>query len=109
LEYLTDEPVSTQIPLLVDPNSRFTHGWAQNYEQEKTPGGIAWGLKNGPMVRIQLNGPVQMRAFNESLSLLVNPEDPDFDYPPGHYIPFPMAIVEVEMQDGYFLRLERLP
>jgi hypothetical protein len=25
------------------------------------------------------------------------------------YVPFPMAITGVEMQDGYFLRLERLP
>jgi len=50
-----------------------------------------------------------MRAFNETLDLLANPEDPDFSYPPGHYVPFPMAVAEVEMQDGYFLRLERLP
>lgn len=61
------------------------------------------------MVRIQAEGPITMRAFNESLYLLTNPEDPDFAYPPGHFIPFPMAVVEVEMQDGYFLRLERLP
>jgi hypothetical protein len=27
----------------------------------------------------------------------------------GQIIPFPLAIAEVEMQDGYFLRLERLP
>jgi hypothetical protein len=61
------------------------------------------------MVRIQAEGSITMRAFNESLSLLGSPEDPDFDYPPGHYVPFPMAIAETEMQDGYFLRLERLP
>jgi hypothetical protein len=61
------------------------------------------------MVSVQTRGLITMRAFNELLSLLANPEDPDFDYPPGHYVPFPMAIAEVEMQDGYFLRLERLP
>ena len=61
------------------------------------------------MVSVQTEGRITMRAFNESLDLLASPEDPDFDYPAGHYIPFPMAIAEVEMQDGYFLRLERLP
>ena len=123
VDYQTQEPVTTQIPLLVDPNSRFTPGWAQEYTQQNTPGGIAWGLQNGPMVSIQfenaaLSLPVPERvskgiittwAFNESLSLLSTPEDPDFEYPPGHYIPFPMAVAEVEMQDGYFLWLERLP
>jgi hypothetical protein len=109
VKYQTQEPVITQIPLLVDPGTRFTPGWAGKYVQEKTPGGIAWGLVNGPMVTIQIQSPASMRAFNESLSLLADPEDPDFDYPAGHYVPFPLAIAEIEMHDGYFLRLERLP
>jgi hypothetical protein len=97
--YQTQEAVITQIPLLVDPGTRFTPGWAQNYVKEETPDGIAWGLENGPMVRIQFEGPVAMRAFNESLSMLANPEDPDFDYPAGHFVPFPMAIIDIQM-DG---------
>jgi hypothetical protein len=107
--YQTQGPVITQIPLLVDPDTRFTPGWAGKYVQAKTLGVVAWGLEDGPMVKILADGPVEMRAFNESLSLLAGPEDPDFDYPPGHYVPFPMAVAEVEMGDGYFLRLERLP
>lgn len=109
VEYQTQETVVTQIPLLVEPESRFLPGWAEAYVQEKTPDGIAWGLRNGTIVRIQAEGVVTMRAFNESLSLLAGPEDPDFDYPPGHTLPFPLAVAEVEVQDGYFLRLERLP
>jgi len=109
VKYQTQKPVTVQIPLLVDPETRFTPGWAEKYVQEKTPGGVAWGLEYGPMVRIQTEGTITIRAFNESLDLLTIPEDPDFEYPPGHYFPFPMAIAEVEMQDGYFLWLERLP
>ncbi len=109
VEYRTVDPVITQIPLLVDPWTRFTPGWAEKYVQQNTPGGVAWGLENGPMVNIQTDGPMTMRTFNEALDLLAIPEDPDFEYPSGHFVPFPMAIVEVEMQDGYVLRLERLP
>lgn len=117
VEYQTREPVRAQIPLLVEPLARFTPGWAQRYVQKKTPEGITWGLVNGPMVSLHakhatLSLPeeaLRIRAFNDSLPLLSVPEDPDFDYPAGHYIPFPLAIAEVEMQDGYFLRLERLP
>jgi hypothetical protein len=127
VEYQTQQPVKTQIPLLVEPETRFTPGWAEQYIQEKTPGGIAWGLRNGPLVSVQFTkialrprsaalhwggqaqGGIDFQTFNDSLSLLAAPEDPDFSYPPGHYLPFPLAVVEVEMQDGYFLRLERLP
>jgi hypothetical protein len=104
--YRAREPVTTQIPLLVEPGTRFTPDWAGKYIQETTPGGVAWGLGNGPMVRVQAQGQITMRAFNESLSLLAGPEGPDFSYPAGHYVPFPMAVVEVEARAGSILRLE---
>ncbi len=99
IAYQTQEPVTTQIPLLVDPDSRFTPGWAGNYIRQNTPDSITWGLKNGPKVEIQSTGDMKFHAFNESLSLLKAPEDPDFEYPPGHYVPFPMAVAEIKM-DG---------
>ena len=73
VDYQTQEPVTTQIPLLVDPNSRFTPGWAQEYTQQNTPGGIAWGLQNGPMVSIQfenaaLSSPVPERVSKGTIS-----------------------------------------
>jgi hypothetical protein len=109
VRYQTEDPVVVEIPLLVDPDVRFTPGWANRYMQQNTPGGVAWGLEDGPMVNIHFKGEITLRAFNELLDLLATPEDPDFEYPPGHYVPFPMAVTEVKMDDGYFLRLERLP
>ena len=105
VKYRTQESIETQIPLLVDPGTRFTPGWAQKYVKKNTSGGVAWGLVNGPMVSIQLEGvalsqskgAITLRAFNESLSLLATPEDPDFEYPPGHYVPFPMAIADLKI------------
>jgi len=109
VSYQTQEPVTVEIPLLVDPDTRFTPGWADRYVQETTPNRIRWGLENELMVDIQTQGVVSMRTFNEDLSLLQGPENPDYSYPPGHYVPFPIAVVDVEMQDGYFLRVERFP
>jgi hypothetical protein len=99
ITYQMQEPVLTQVPLLVDPWTRFTPGWAENYVSKTTPNGIRWGLKNGPMVEIQTEASVEMRAFNKSLDLLTNPEDPDFAYPPGHYVPFPMAILSTDIPE----------
>jgi hypothetical protein len=107
--YQTQGPVTTQISLLLDPDSRFTPGWAGNYTQQNTSGGIAWGLKNGPMVKIQFAGEITFHAFNEPLSLLNTPEDPDFEYPPGHYIPFPMAVAEIKMDGSSTVQLTISP
>jgi hypothetical protein len=104
VKYKIQDSVVTQIPLLVDPWIRFTPGWVDQYVLQNTPGGIAWGLGNGPMVNIRFEnvvlsltkGDITLSAFNDSLSLLETPEDPDFDYPPGHYIPFPMAVLDLE-------------
>jgi hypothetical protein len=120
VEYQTQEPVRTQIPLLVDPEVRFTPDWAEKYRGENPPGGVNWGLVDGLRISIQVEnialrhrsccehagarrqaqGDITILAFNESLPLLSSPEDPDFDYPPGHYVPFPMAIAEIKMDGG---------
>ena len=97
VRYQTDDSVIVQIPLLVDPDVRFTSGWAEKYIGETTINGIRWGLEDGPKVEIRADGPVTMRAFNQDLSLLQSPEGPNFSYPPGHYVPFGMAIAEIKM------------
>ncbi len=94
------ETVMTQIPLLVEPNTRFTPGWTGQYVRETFAGEVAWGLAGGPVIRIQAQGQVRLRAFDEALPFLTAPEDPDFPYPAGHYVPFPMAIVDVRIQPG---------
>ncbi len=98
VSYHGPEAVKTQISLLVEPETRFTPGWAEKYRQEVSPGEIAWGLVNGPMLRIQAQGQMTIRAFSESLPFLTGPEDPDFSYPAGHYLPFPMAVVELTLE-----------
>jgi len=107
VKYQTQEPVTTQIPLLVEPGSRFMPGWAERYVGQSAPGGVVWGVENGPMISVQAEGAVTMWAFNESLSVLSSPEDPDYGYPPGHYIPFSMAVVEVGISGDYSLSIER--
>jgi len=104
-QYRAQTAVTTQIPLLVDPDSRFSPGWAEMYSRQQTPNGVRWGLMNGMMVEIQAPAPIEMRAFNEALSLLTFPEDPDASYPLGYYVPFPMAVVEIRLEDDDTLRL----
>jgi hypothetical protein len=87
-----------QIPLAVAPEMRFQPGWMGQYEETKIPQGFIWGIADGPKVEIRSSGEISSHKFQDSQLLLGKPEDPDFGYPPGHFIPFPMVILDLSAQ-----------
>jgi hypothetical protein len=44
-------------------------------------------------------------AFNDTLDSLSGPEDPNQEFPPGHYLPFPMAVADYRLEDGSVVEL----
>jgi hypothetical protein len=97
---------ATHIPLIVDPSSRFSPGWADHYHLERSGDAIRWGLDNGPMVRIQAQGAsISADTFLDSRDLMALPEDPNAEFPPGHYLPFPMAMLTLTSNGGYFVSI----
>ncbi|PWB52975.1 MAG: hypothetical protein C3F13_10150 [Anaerolineales bacterium] len=99
----------TLIPLAVDPWTRFTPDWGKLYFLEKSNRSSTWGLHSGIRVRISSSVPISTYAFNDTFSMMSKPEDPNFDYSPGHYLPFPMAVVEVDNSDEYSISVDILP
>jgi hypothetical protein len=85
------------IPLVVSPQSRFMPGWSGKYRLNSGPGGIGWGLASGPMVWIQATGSPHFSATSclDGAKLLSAPEDPNFAYPAGIALPFPMALIHL--------------
>jgi hypothetical protein len=46
--------------------------------------------------RIELHqGEMASYSYLDSFDLLAKSEDPNFDYPPGHYLPIPFSVVEI--------------
>ena len=87
-------PVDTQIPLVVDPQSRFVSGWAERYALQRAPGRLGWGPASGPTVWVAVSGSsyLSLSSVFDARALLLNPEDPNLEYPPGVYLPFQMAM-----------------
>jgi hypothetical protein len=50
-------------------------------------------------VSIQISGG-SLFAFNDTLEYLGKLEDPDQEFPPGHFLPLPMAVVDFQMTDN---------
>lgn len=89
---------SLRLPLLLDPWTRFTPGWAARYAVSPGPQ-AAWRL-NGAL-EVRLEGPLlRLDTFLNSRSLFDHPENPDLDYAPGHYLPFPLAVAALPLHSG---------
>jgi hypothetical protein len=95
IENLTSELFTARIPLVVDPWIRFTSGWGDRYAQTYTQFGWQWGIVSGENVELRTQNEFIGYAFTDTHEIMAYPEDPNYDYPPGHYLPFPMALVEI--------------
>lgn len=84
------------IPLALDPWFRYYPGWGKRYHKEIIPRGYAWYVDGGPRVEIQSDHPMEFYSFIDAYPYFINQEDPNRSYPPGHYLPFPMAIARVK-------------
>ncbi len=101
--YRSSSPVDVLLPLAVDPAAFFFGGAA--YRGALDSEGWRWGPVDGPQVALSAGIPFSIRAFNASWPLLNMPEDPDLDYPAGHYTPFPLAIVMLEGAGDFSISL----
>lgn len=88
-------PLRISIPLAIDPQLLFQPGWVELYYSQKLADSFIWGVQGGTSVKILTTGTISAYDFTESSPFLNNPENPDLDYPPGHFLPFPLALVEI--------------
>ncbi len=111
LTYTQNAGAPVTIPLLLDPWRRTSPGWAGAYRMEHRDGGLVWGVypPDGEPFTVSVTAPGEIRAltFLESRPFLERPEDPNLDYPPGHGVPFPMAILSAQA-DGDFTILVQM-
>jgi len=84
------------IPLILDPWMRFTPGWGNIYQVKDT----AWMVENGPAITINTSADFNIHPFSTLSSFANTPEDPNFNFPPGHFLPIPMALIEVSHQQS---------
>jgi hypothetical protein len=106
VEYESASPMTVQISLGLDPWRRFFPGWGDVYQESVTTDGWEWTLESGPQVTVTSSGTVTARAFTASRSYLSAVEDPNYEYPPGHFIPFPLALVEINSDDNFYIQLD---
>jgi hypothetical protein len=92
---------NSYIPLVIDPWFRYTSGWGNFYIKKSESFNVHWGITSGEMVEIRSTNPLNMFSFNDTRAALSYPEDPNYDYMRGHYLPFPMSVAEISPTENY--------
>ena len=105
---LADYKISAQIPSLTthisiahDPWKRFLPGWKEQYNHVTFPNGLEWQLKENLLVRIQTSASLSSSDFLDSLQFLSKMENPNLDYPFGHFLPFPITLIQIQANEDF--------
>ena len=107
ISQLTSGPVQKlQIPILFDPWLRFSPGWANNYSRNSNDNEIIWSFAGKTSVVLRSSTQLHVSDFLESRDFFSSEEDPNFDYPKGHFLPFPLALVDIIGYRDFQVRLE---
>jgi hypothetical protein len=99
-------PINTKIPLALDPWRRFEQGWADAYRLEEGREGLSWLIAPGVYVTVHNSALLTLHSFIDSQGLLSSPEDPNRDYPSGHFTPFPLIIVELYSEGDFYTQID---
>ena len=108
IDYVTSRPLTLQLPLALDPWIRFEPGWGEYYTGSVTEEGYTWSLGPELHLLVRTNLPFNTYPFNESHPMFRRVEDPNYAYPPGHYLPFPVSLVEIQGSRNFTIEIKLL-
>ena len=103
VHYQGPGPVSTLIPLAVDPQ-RYYSG-PVNYRATLAPHAWTWGLTGGSSVEVSSDATLSAEAFTAAIPFLSSSEDPNLDYPKGDYLPFPLSLVTIQSSGNFSVEI----
>jgi hypothetical protein len=105
VDYRTEKMIEVQVPLVLDPEHRFSPGWRESYQVEIGENKMVWYLQGGPRLELYSEKALVVRSFIDSRDSILAPENPNFEFPPGHFLPFPMVLAELTAQGEFTLKL----
>jgi hypothetical protein len=65
-------------------------------------------LEGGDQLQVQLAGArFQVNSTADSLQWMPQSENPDRSYPPGHFLPYPLTVLEIQSDGDFSILVQR--
>jgi hypothetical protein len=109
VNYSSSEPISVQIPIVIDPWNRFSPNWRENFNCGPIKNGYSCKVTDDTRAEILSNSAISAHSFTDSYSHLQIPEDPNLNYPAGHYLPFPMVLLDLDSTNSFSVVIQSVP
>jgi hypothetical protein len=93
----------TRIPLALEPQAFFAG--PVEYRPSLAPHTWQWIRLGGLKVEVHTDAHLSAQGFVSSFPFLSLPEDPNLDYPAGHYYPFPLSVVTIEGEGNFIVQI----
>ena len=106
VDYSAPGGINSLIPVAINPWLRFSPGWSEAIGISPLEDGYRIGHQDSTFLDISADSALEIRSFIDTSSLLARPEDPNYDYPAGHYLPFPLSVIAFEDQGNFSIRLQ---
>lgn len=95
--------IQTQIPLTLGSIHSNPHIWEDCLFQTKSF--LNPACPHLPVIKIS-GATSRIQTFLESYTWMQQPENPSFEYPPGHYLPFGLTVLKIQSEDEFAVSLQ---
>ena len=104
-----DSSRELSIPFVLDPWLRFNSNWTNRYIFENLD--HFWLLSATDEVSIHFYSSFEptITSFLTPWNAMLYPEDPNYDYTLGYFLPFPMTLVEVQISGTSTIDIQLVP
>ena len=103
VQYQAPGPVSTRIPLAVDPQQYYSR--PVDYRATRVPHAWTWSLTGGSSMEVRSDASLSAEGFISAIPFLSLSENPNLDYPKGDYLPFPLSLVTIQSEGNFSVEI----
>jgi len=105
-----ENDTSLEIPLLLNPSRLRQPTWRLAYRQFVGKHRISWSLHEGPGISVTTdNVPMSFSSFLDSPAYMMGEENPNLEAAQGHFLPFPMALITIDLKEDVHITLKFQP
>ena len=90
-----------QIPIILDPWKRYEKNWKTNFNYRKDDRTVTFKINKNNFLQINLSVPFSIDSFLDSEETFQKPENPNYDYPAGNLLPYPLSKITLNTNNNY--------